>query len=75
MNKGDRVIVEFSTDGYQGQRATVMGIDERTKLALVQYDNLHFGWPLIANCKPIQESTDGVANAAFTKPDNGEDCR
>lgn len=29
-------------------------------------------WKLVENLKPI---TDGVANAAFTKPDNGEDCR
>ena len=29
-------------------------------------------WKLVENLKPI---TDGVANAAFNKPDDGEDCR
>lgn len=72
MKIGSRVRVITPVDGRYAMLARITFFTPSGEFAEVVYDDLSWG---LVHLKNMVEITDGVANAAFSKPDNGEDCR
>ena len=72
LKVGSHVKVIASVDGRVGQRAVVTSFTPSGEFAELVYYDLSYG---LVSVNSLQEITDGVENAAFTKPDDGEDCR